>query len=207
MRKVLPFLTAGLVIAVALWLGSQSLAQEIATLQLSNAPDVEFSDSNPSDTPQVVIPEQYQPDPAELQAAAGANTTTIYFTPQDENTSVTILFLYNTNNVAATVGIQTFRLNGTTFINTSVNVPPNSMVRIAADPVSTISATWQNAILVNFTTFSAYARMTMPPGVKAEGYVAWNGGATYDPLDPVPVLPLRFSTDPATIFLPSINRE
>jgi hypothetical protein len=163
--------------------------------------------SHPILTQRVVIPVKYQPDTAELQAAAGANTTTIYFTPQDENTSVTILFLYNTNNVTATVGIQTFRLNGTTYIDTSVNVPPNSLVRIAADSVSTVSSSWQDAILVNFTTSSTYAQMTMPPGVKAEGYVAWNGGSTYDPLDPVPVLPLRFSTDPATIFLPNINRE
>lgn len=207
MRKLILFVTIGLVVGAALWLNSLPLAQANAAEEFPTVADVGYSDSNPSITPQVVIPASYQPDAAELQAAAGANTATVYFTPQDENTSVTILFLYNTSNVTATVGIQTFRLNGTTYIDTSVNVPPNSLVRIAADSVSTIASSWQDAILVNFTTFSAYAQMTMPPGVKAEGYIAWNGGSTYDPLDPVPVLPLRFSTDPATVFLPVINQE
>jgi hypothetical protein len=207
MRKSLPVLAIGLVAGVALWLGSLSLAQGNATEASPAVPDFGDSDSNPSSTPQVVIPAQYQPDAAELQAAAESTTSDIYFTPQDENSSVTILFLYNTSNVTGTVELQTFRLAGTIFIDTSVNVPPNSLVRIAADSVSTVSATWQDAILVNFTTSSTYAKMTIPPGVKAEGYVAWNDGSTYDPLDPVPTLPLRFSADPATIFLPNINRE
>jgi hypothetical protein len=30
---------------------------------------------------------------------------------------------------------------------------------------------------------------------------------TPDPRDPVPVLPLRFSTDPATVFLSTVFRE
>lgn len=164
-------------------------------------------DSNPATQPQVWIPAQYQPTEADLQAASLTNTTTLYFTPQDENTSVTILFLYNTGNVNATVTLQTFSLNGSQFIDTSVNVPPAHLVRIASDTVSTISSSWANAILVNFTTSSTYAKLTLPPGVKVETYVAWNGDAPYDPLVAVPMLPLRLSTDLATLFLPNVTRN
>jgi hypothetical protein len=130
----------------------------------------------------------------------------VYFTPQDENTSTTILFLYNTNDVTSTVGLQTFYVNGSLTISTTVAVPPLGLVRICADSVSTVSASWANSILVNFTTFSAYAKMTVPAGVKAEGYVAWDSTGVYDPLVVSQTLPLRFSTDPATVFLPSVQR-
>ena len=163
------------------------------------------SDSNPADVPEVVIPQRYQPGLAAAATAAQAGGTTVYFTPQDENTSVTVMFLYNTSTVTGTVSLQTYRLNGTVFIDTSVAVPPGELVRISADPVSTVSGTWQDAVLVNFTTFSTYARMTLPAGVKATGHVVWNDGSTYDPLQVAPALPLRFSTDPATVFLPTIQ--
>ena len=58
---------------------------------------------------------------------------------------------------------------------------------------------------MNFTTFSAYAKMTVPAGVKADGYVAWDTVGFYDPLSNTLTLPLRFSTDPASVFLPSIQ--
>jgi hypothetical protein len=58
---------------------------------------------------------------------------------------------------------------------------------------------------VNFTTFSAYAKMTLPAGVKADGYVAWDLTGTYDPLTSTQTLPLRFSTDPASVFLPAVQ--
>ena len=59
---------------------------------------------------------------------------------------------------------------------------------------------------MNFTTFSAYAKMTVPMGVKADGYVAWDITGVYDPLSNTQTLPLRFSTDPDTVFLPSVAR-
>ena len=116
-----------------------------------------------------------------------------------------MLFLYNTGTTTATVGIETYGLDGSTYINTAVDVPGPGMVRIAGDAVSTVSGTWSNAILVNLTTSSTYAKLIVPAGVKAEAYVAWNGGATYDPLVEVETLPIRFSTDPATLFLPTIE--
>lgn len=158
-------------------------------------------DSNPDGTPEIQIPEQFRPG---LTTATNVDMgTAVYFTPQDENTSTTVLFLYNTSNVTATVGIETFQLNGSQFIDTDVAVPPGQLVRICGDTVSTISASWQDTILINLTTSSTYARMTLPEGVKADGYVVWNGSSTYDPLQEVPTLPLRLSTDPLTVFLPT----
>ena len=163
------------------------------------------SDSNPTHKPDVVIPELYRPTVRDLAAATAASTTTVYFTPQDENTSTTVLFLYNTNPATSTVGLQTFYINGSLTISTTVAVPPLGLVRICADSVSTVSASWANSVLVNFTTFSAYAKMTVPSGVKAEGYVAWDSTGVYDPLVVSQTLPLRFSTDPATVFLPTVQ--
>lgn len=163
-------------------------------------------DSNPIGKPEVVIPNLYRPNAADLAQAQTANVTTVYFTPQDENTSTTVLFLYNTNAATATVGLQTFYINGSLTLSTTVAVPPLGLVRICADTVNTVSASWANYVLINFTTFSAYAKMTVPTGVKADGYVAWNPTGIYDPLTVSPTLPLRFSTDPATVFLPSVAR-
>jgi hypothetical protein len=164
-------------------------------------------DSNPIGTPEVVIPKMYQPA---LAGASSATTSTnsvatVYFTPQDENTSTTVLFLYNTNPSTATVGLQSYYINGSLTLSTSVAVPPLGLTRICADSVSTVSASWQNTVLINFTTFSAYAKMTLPAGVKADGYVAWDLTGTYDPLTNTQTLPLRFSTDPASVFLPSLQ--
>ena len=181
---------------------AQSAGAQSAPAQPSGIVD---SDSNPIHKPQVTIPEQYRPTARDLATAAGAADTVVYFTPQDENTSTTVLFLYNTNPATETVGLQTFYINGSLTVSTTVAVPPLGLVRICADSVSTVSASWANTVLVNFTTFSAYAKMTVPSGVKADGYVAWDSTGVYDPLVVSQTLPLRFSTDPATVFLPTVQ--
>jgi hypothetical protein len=153
------------------------------------------ADSNPTGAPEVIIPPPYQSSLPNAPDAPTATVTTVYFTPQDENTSTTELFLYNTNTTTATVGLQTFYIDGSLTISTSISIPPLGLVRVSADSVSTISASWQNVVLVNFTTFSAYAKMTVPQGVKYEGYVAWDITGVYNPLSSTVTLPLRFSTD------------
>jgi hypothetical protein len=129
-------------------------------------------------------------------------SATLYFTPQDENTSATVLFLYNTSDAAKTVGLQTFQLNGSKHIDTSISVPAHGLVRICSDTVSTVSATWGDVVLVNFTTYSTYAKLTLPAGVKAEGYVVWNDSSVYDPLQVAHTLELGFIPDPLSAGLP-----
>lgn len=198
------------VLAISSLVFAQSLAdsQTVDSSSQSNPGlNTQGDDSNPVGTPEIFIPEQYQPTAKDLARTASVSAVTIYFTPQDENTSTTVLFLYNTNTITATVGLQTFYINGSLTISTTLDVPPLSLVRICADTVNTVSASWQDAVLINMTTFSAYAKMTLPAMVKAEGYVAWDTTGEYDPLVNTQTLPLRFSTDPATVLMPLINRK
>ena len=200
------WLNSLIVLGIALFaLGSLVLAPKAQGQPLAAPPTLTDSDSNPARMPDVTLPDQYRPTARDLAAAAATSGTTVYFTPQDENTSTTLLFLYNTNATTSTVGLQTFYVNGSLTISTTIAVPPLGLVRICADSVSTISASWANTILINLTTFSAYAKMTVPTGVKADGFVAWNSSGVYDPLVVSQTLPLRFSTDPATVFLPTMQ--
>jgi hypothetical protein len=163
------------------------------------------SDSNPSGPAEVVIPAKYQPSVATLeQTATTEASATVYFTPQDENTSTTVLFLYNTGTTAATVALKTFNINGGLTISTPIGLPARTMVRIAGDEPVTIAPSWEDAVWIDFRTDSTYAMVTLPAGVKAEGFVVWNNSTIYDPLQAAPVLPLRFSSDPSTVFLPSL---
>ncbi len=41
-------------------------------------------------------------------------------------------------------------------------------------------------------------------GVKVDGYIAGDGKGVYDPLVITNTLPLRFSTDPYTVFIPAL---
>lgn len=124
----------------------------------------------------------------------------VYFTPQDENSSATVLFLVNTSGADVVVPIQTFYTNGSLTINTTVPVPAHGMVRICSDTVSTVSASWASYVLINFTTFSAYGRIGLPPGVLVEGYVVWNPTGVYDPLTSLQTLPLRLMTSDGRLF-------
>lgn len=215
MRK--HFATLGIVVVsliVVLALGSWALAQGDDSQPTGAQPEsgqpataLSGDDSQPAGPPEVIIPPKYQPRAGSNEIEANGSEATVYFTPQDENTSTTVIFLYNTGDEAATVGLQTFELDGALHIDTSILVPAGGLVRICGDTVNTISWTWQDVVLVNFTTASTYAKMTLPAGVKAEAYVVWNGTAEYDPLQVVPTLNIRFSTDPATVFLSSMQRN
>ena len=211
MNKRLTLLSVAVIFGAGLVFGSLALAQSGTDSQPdgaaapAGAPAAPLgSDSNPSGSPEVVIPEIYRPGAASM-ALAGGPTSTVYFTPQDEDTSTTVLFLYSTSPTTSTVALQTFKMNGSLNISTTIAVPPQGLVRLCADSVSTVSASWTNVVLVNFTTDSAYAKMTVPAGIKAEGYVVWNGTGDYDPLIAAPTLPLRFSSDPASVFLPLVQ--
>jgi hypothetical protein len=215
MRKRFATLSIAVVILiVVLALGSWALAQSDDSQPTGAQPEsaqpataLSGSDSQPAGPPEVIIPAKYQPRAGSHGIEANGSEATVYFTPQDENTSTTVIFLYNTGDTTATVGLQTLGLDGTVYIDTSILVPADGLVRICGDEVVTISWTWQDVVLVNFTTASTYAKMTLPSGVKAEAYVVWNGGAEYDPLQVVPTLNIRFSTDPASVFLSSIQRS
>ncbi len=104
-------------IVAAVLLAGAGYAQEFtdsqpdgSSAQTHQAAQGPGDDSNPEGAPEVIIPDKYRP--AEGAGASPAAAATVYFTPQDENTSTTVLFLYNTSTLTATVGIETFRTLG-----------------------------------------------------------------------------------------------
>jgi len=148
-------------------------------------------DSNKDAKPEVVLPQALAtenredlPFPSEKQV--------VFFTPQDENTSCTVIFLYNRTRKDVNVKIVTFTTNGSKYIDTAIPVPAKDLVRIVSDDVSTVAGSWNAPVLVNFRTSSAYGKMILPKGVSAEAYVAWNGANAFDPLAEVQTLPIRF---------------
>ena len=203
MKKRFPLVCLFVVMVLAVALATRVVAQGGTDSQPDGkpvqpapaTPSTAGPDSNPTGAPEVIIPPAYQPSLPNAPDAASTAVTTVYFTPQDENTRTTELFLYNTNATTATVGLQTFSINGSLTISTGLSIPPQGLVRVSADSVNTTSASWQNYVLVNFTTFSAYAKMTVPQGVKYDGYVAWDLTGVYNPLSSTVTLPLRLSTD------------
>jgi len=182
---------------LALSLGSRAVVQKL---------DDSDSVIQALGSPEVKIPEIYQPSESRSLSEQNTSVTTVYFTPQDEETSTTVLFLYNTSDHDATVGLQTFQLDGSLYIDASIEVPAHHLVRICADRVNSFSSTWWNVAFINFKTFSTYAKMTLPAGVKVDGYVVWNGGSTYDPVvDVGPTLNLRFSSEPVSVPAPPVE--
>ncbi len=167
------------------------------------------TDEDPNRVPVVSIPEKYVPERS-TRAVSDQHVQMVYFTPQDSNDTNTLVFLYNTSTVTGTVFLQTFTLTGTRVVSTAVAVPPLNLLRITADPV-TISPlpppSWEERVLIDFGDNSAYASLALPEGIKFEGWVAWSGEDTYNPRASVATIPLRLSTDPATLFLPTIERS
>ncbi len=148
-------------------------------------------DSGPNARPEAFIPAAYQAPPSsglgEISIMTNVNK---YFTPQDENTSCTVMFIVNPTNANANVTITGYDLTGATTLTTTFSVPKKNMVRICSDTVTTVSATWQNVILINFTTFVTHAKITYPSTLKITAYVAWNTSGVYDPIESVPTLPI-----------------
>lgn len=63
-------------------------------------------------------------------------------------------------------------------------------------------------IITNFTDFTYYASQALPKGVKVEGYTLFNPGTgVVDPRKDQGAVPLRFSTDPATLFMPTVQKS
>ena len=151
------------------------------------------TDSNPG-TPPLVAASPTLPAAGPQLPGGGGSGVELYFTPSDENTTTTILFLVNTTDQDASVPLEAYNLNGSLTLTTTVPVPARNLVRVVSDGVSTVSATWQNPVLVNFTTFSTYVKITLPRGVLADGYVAMTPTGTYDPLANAPAMPLRFQS-------------
>jgi hypothetical protein len=160
----------------------------------------EPSDSGTAMTTAAEVPVPPRQQTLSIAASAAPNEAVeaVYFTPQDEDTSCTVLILHNTGDAPANVGLQTFALDGTARVNTTIDVPAHNLVRVCTDPVSTSAPSWATTLLINFMTYSVYGKLTLPAGVKVDGYVVWNFDATYDPTQEALTLGLRFSSEPGS---------
>jgi hypothetical protein len=135
----------------------------------------------------------------------------IYFVPSDNDATATVLYLYNTDSVTNTVLLRGYSYNGVLVYSLNINVKATSFLRLASDSiVASPPPSWATPapIITNFTDFTYYASLSLPNGVKVEGYTLDNPGTgVVDPRTDQGAKPLRFSTDPATLFLPSLQKE
>jgi hypothetical protein len=132
----------------------------------------------------------------------------VYFTTTDNDASATVIFLYNTDSVAHTVALRGYTYAGVLGYSLNITVPATSLVRLSSDSIAAAPPpSWATPapIITNFTDFTYFASLSLPTGVRAEGYTLFNPGTgTVDPRLDQGAIPLRFSSDPNTIFLPSV---
>jgi len=135
--------------------------------------------------------------------------TQLFFVPTDNDATATVLYLYNTDTVAHIVALRGFSYNGVLVYSLNINVGATSFLRLASDSIASAPPpSWATPapIITNFTDFTYFASLSLPKGVRAEGYVLFNPGTgVVDPRKDQGAIPLRFSTDPATLFLSTVQ--
>ena len=135
--------------------------------------------------------------------------TLLYFVTTDNDATATVLYLYNTDTVSHTIALRGFNYDGAMVYAQNITVPAASFRRLTSDSIAAAPPpSWATPapITTNFTDFVYFASLSLPKGVKVEGYTLFNPGTgTVDPRKDQGAIPLRFSTDPASIFLPSVQ--
>jgi hypothetical protein len=152
-----------------------------------------------------------RPDLVNVLPTPVPGETLVYFVPSDNDATATVLYLYNTDTVAHIVALRGFSYNGVLVYSLNINVGATSFLRLASDSIAAAPPpSWATPapIITNFTDFTYFASLSLPKGVKAEGYTLFNPGTgVVDPRTDQGAIPLRFSTDPATLFLPVTQKS
>jgi hypothetical protein len=144
-----------------------------------------------------------------VPAASNATpTTTVYFSPQDNGNNGTVVILYNTTAVTQTVIVKSYWPGGLLYGPWTANVGPYGLVHLVSDTLAASPPpSWVNSVYTNFTDATTYATLDVPVGVHVDGYIMFNPSTgTVDPNVYQDAMPLRFSADPATVFLPAVSR-
>ena len=132
----------------------------------------------------------------------------VFFVPTDNDATATVLYLYNTDTVAHIVALRGFSYNGVLVYSLNINVGATSFLRLASDSIAAAPPpSWATPapIITNFTDFTYFASLSLPKGVKAEGYTLFNPGTgVVDPRTDQGAISLRFSTDPSSVFMPAV---
>ncbi len=136
--------------------------------------------------------------------------TLVYFLPADGTATGTVLNLYNTDAVTHTVIFRGYYYNGVQIYFFSFNLPPYSFQRLVSDDiVASPPTSWATPLpyVISFGDSVYFASLSLLTGVKLDGYTLFNAATgTIDPRADQGAIPLRFSTDPATVFLPGVSR-
>jgi hypothetical protein len=121
------------------------------------------------------------------------------------------VYLYNTDTVTHTVALRGFSYNGVLVYSLNISLHPTSFLRLSSDSIASAPPpSWATPapIITNFTDFTYFASLSLPNGVKAEGYVLFNPGTgVVDPRQDQGAIPLVFSTDPASLGLPAAQNN
>jgi hypothetical protein len=134
----------------------------------------------------------------------------VYFVPSDNDASATVIYLYNTSSADKTVALRGYSYNGVLVYSLNIVVGATSFIRLTSDSLAAAPPpSWATPapIITNFTDFTYFASLDLPQGVKAEGYTLFNPGTgVVDPRLDQGAIPLRFSTDPNSLFMPAVQR-
>jgi hypothetical protein len=128
--------------------------------------------------------------------------TLVYFVPTDNDATATVLYLYNTDTVTHTVALRGFSYNGVLVYSLNITVRATSILRLASDSiVSAPPPSWATPapFITNFTDFTYFASLSLPNGVRVEGYTLFNPGTgVVNPRSDQGAIPLRFSPEMPT---------
>jgi hypothetical protein len=211
----------GLSLAIGLlWAGTdQSARAESYQLDLVSTP-LPLTDEGIPIIPTSVYNGSDEIPPASLSSSVNApnvlatpvpGETLVYFAPTDNDATATVLYLYNTDTVAHIVALRGYSYNGVLVYSLNINIGAMSFLRLASDSIASAPPpSWATPapIITNFTDFTYLASLSLPKGVKVEGYTLFNPGTgVVDPRIDQGVIPLRFSTDPSTVFLPTVRNN
>jgi hypothetical protein len=207
------FLIVGI---VSIGYSQQALAESSGLSQLDvGTPTAQISDGNPSSGQ--AAPPDWGDESIPPESGGGNQSfntlptpipgeSLVYFVPSDNDASATVLYLYNTDTINHTVALRGFSYNGVLVYSLNITVPATSFLRLGSDSIAAAPPpSWATPapIITNFTDFTYFASLSLPNGVKAEGYVLFNPGTgIIDPRSDQGAIPLRFSTDPLNLFLP-----
>jgi hypothetical protein len=208
--------TVGILVVLSLIMkGSYNSAQAERSLQADISTPTLSSDSGNVDGENQSASGGDEIPPVDLSSSGGylnalptpiPGESLVYFVPTDNDATATVLYLYNTDTIAHIVALRGFSYNGVLVYSLNINVGATSFLRLASDSIASAPPpSWATPapIITNFTDFTYFASLSLPKGVKAEGYVLFNPGTgVVDPRQDQGAIPLRFSSDPATVFMP-----
>ena len=177
----------GILLTIAfLWGGSASQAQaEVNRAQSSSTP---VPNASLSDEGGTAVPLQADNSSDEFRRPVMRQTIwpqilscrrpsrvrlLVYFVPTDNDATATVIYLYNTDTVAHVVALRGFNYDGAMVYAQNINIGASSFLRLISDSVAAAPPpSWATPapITTNFTDFTYFASLSLPKGVKAEGY-------------------------------------